>query len=399
MANVGTSTDGGRAGGAADAAARSAGSSDSNDGNGATGTAGGPSTADSLGRSPSTSESLSGNGGARDRGAAAATGTATVDVLAGGVEPSRAEAGDDPSAVDRAASIASLAPDGLALTARGIESTGYRTQVDNPALSVQWESTRSATTGRGGFTTGARAKLEAAGIDVIGTVNGIPAGSLGPYASPPTAAGNAHNTHNGDLARDQIAARFTAPNQRVTPEFRYDANLHSVSPEVRNRNVRGDRNVDVQIDIEHPTDPRLNERIEIESKAFRVDAGSVGDSQLAHDAARLSRNGALRRAGTALEGFGRVARPVGIALDAAEVYSAFRADGDAVGINTARAGTSLVAGGAGGWSGATVGAAIGTAALPGVGTAVGAIVGGTIGAIAGSELAKGAFDTVRGWFS
>ena len=103
--------------------------------------------------------------------------------------------------------------------------------------------------------------------------------------------------------------------------------------------------------------------------------------------------------GETLERVGRVARPVGIVLDAAEVYGAFRADGNTVGVSTARAATGLAGGGAGGWGGATLGAAIGTAVLPGAGTVVGAVVGGAVGAIVGSELARGTFDTVRGWFS
>ena len=63
----------------------------------------------------------------------------------------------------------------------------------------------------------------------------------------------------------------------------------------------GDRRVDVRAEIPHPNDPRLNQVIEVESKATRVVQSSINESQVAHDAARLTQNGNLRDAGHALK--------------------------------------------------------------------------------------------------
>lgn len=94
-----------------------------------------------------------------------------------------------------------------------------------------------------------------------------------------------------------------------------------------------------------------------------------------------------------------MARPIGIALDAVQIGTAFKADGNRVGQHTARAATSLVGGAAGGWAGAATGAAIGTAILPGVGTVVGGVVGGIVGAFAGDTVAGKTFDSVKSFFS
>lgn len=289
------------------------------------------------------------------------------------------------------------APSGLTGAAQGLVDTGYSTQVNNPELTVRYETTTSAVSGRSGFSDAAASQLEAQGIEVERAPNPTPAGSLipGPGDSP-----SLYNTHNGDLASEAIADRYRADARvsRVETEFRYDANLNPVSPAVRNHDILGDRRVDVRASIDHPTDPRLNQVIEIESKATRVTPSSINESQVAHDAARLSQNASLRSAGQVLEGVGRVARPVGVVLDAVDVASAYRADGNQIGENTGRALSGLAGGAAGGWAGATTGAAIGTAILPGVGTVVGGIVGAAAGAFVGDSAGRGIFGTVRGWF-
>ena len=92
--------------------------------------------------------------------------------------------------------------------------------------------------------------------------------------------------------------------------------------------------------------------------------------------------------GELLSKVGKVARPVGLVMDAVEVGSAFRADGNRIGENTGRAASGLAGGAAGGWGGAAVGAAVGTAIFPGVGTVVGGVIGGIGGALPGTRPAR-----------
>lgn len=93
-----------------------------------------------------------------------------------------------------------------------------------------------------------------------------------------------------------------------------------------------------------------------------------------------------------------MARPIGIAISALEIGSAFQADGNRIGINTAGKVTSLAGGAGGAWAGAAAGAALGSV-VPGVGTVVGGIVGGIVGGLAGENVASKAFNAVKGWFS
>jgi len=284
-------------------------------------------------------------------------------------------------------------PTGLSGSAQGAVDAGFRTQVDNPILTRQWESTTSAWTNKGGFTDGAIDKLEGAGLTVNRTTNPVVPGSRLPGTG--YTAGQA-TTFNGDLASDAIADRYTNAGFNVEREVHYDANLNRVD---RPERLRGDRFVDVAVDIPHDSDPRLNQRLEIESKAFRVNAGSISDSQLDHDVRSVQANRTVRAGGAVLERVGKVARPVGIAMDAVQIGSAFRADGNRVGENTARAATNLAGGAAGGWGGAAAGAAIGTAIFPGVGTVVGGVIGGIGGALAGEAVADKAFSAVKDFFS
>ena len=283
----------------------------------------------------------------------------------------------------------SLLGQGQALTA-----AGTRALTDNPILSKVWESTQSAWTNRSGFTAPLRDTLTREGITIEPRVNPAPAGSIGRNQGVAPAVAN--NT-NGNLARDAIADRYRAnfPNADVRTEVPTSG---------------GARRVDIRADIP-AADPRMSQRIDIESKAYRASNTVELRGQAALDGAELRANRAARdaglameeagqalsRTGRALETVGRVARPVGVALAALEVGQAFRADGNRVGENTGRAASGLVGGGLGAWGGAAAGAAIGSV-VPGVGTLIGGVVGGIIGGIGGDIAGRGIFNTISGWF-
>ncbi|SKT32088.1 Uncharacterised protein [Mycobacteroides abscessus subsp. abscessus] len=99
-----------------------------------------------------------------------------------------------------------------------------------------------------------------------------------------------------------------------------------------------------------------------------------------------------------METVGKVARPVGVVMDAVQLGEAFHADGNTVGEKTVEAGVNLAGGAAGAWAGAEIGASIGSV-VPGAGTVVGGIVGGVVGGIAGSGLASKGVSFVKGLFS
>ena len=119
---------------------------------------------------------------------------------------------------------------------------------------------------------------------------------------------------------------------------------------------------------------------------------------MANDVAALEANRGVRGAGQLLENVGKVARPVGVVLDAISLTQAYQADGNRIGENTGRTASGIAGGALGGWGGAAAGAAIGTAIFPGVGTVVGGVIGGIAGACGGDAAGRGIFDTVKGWF-
>lgn len=262
--------------------------------------------------------------------------------------------------------------------AQGLKDAGYSTLVDNPRLSIQWESTRSAWDGRVGFTPGMADVLDGQGL-TINPDNLTPApGSVGKSSGLTPAQAN---PRNGLAAEVAIESRLQGQGFETS----------------RQVDVGNSRRVDV-VGVRTHADPRLTERVEIESKAYRAGVTERNVSEAVRDGQRLAENVNLRSAGRVLEGVGRVARPVGMVLDAVQVGSAFRADGNRVGENTGRAVSSLAGSAAGGWGGATMGAAIGTAILPGVGTVVGGLIGGIGGALLGDMGGRSAFDAVRSWF-
>jgi len=276
---------------------------------------------------------------------------------------------------------------------------------NNPLpLTKTYESTYSPWTGKGGFTAGARTRLEDAGIVVRDNINKEPAGGITRSAGDKQgiSAGKAASI-NGGLAEQAIADRYLGQGLNVDTQAKFDENFNAID---RAANQAGDRAVDVVVHRPHSSDPRFNEVEHIESKAFRVSNtdNHIKPNQLAHDVGMLENNQVLRTTGAALEKTGRVLRPVGLAMDAISVGSAIRQDGG-IGIETGRTVTGIAGGAAGGWGGAAGGAAAGAAigsAVPVIGTAVGAVVGGVIGGLGGAtvgeRLATGAFDTIKGWF-
>lgn len=278
-----------------------------------------------------------------------------------------------------AASSGSFGISGIWAAGQGLAARGSQLLIDNPILTKRWESTTSAWTGQGGFTPGLRQLLAGHGIEFQLRPNGFPAGSLARSSGVPLAHAN---NINGALARDAIADRFRAQGFDVSTE------------QARNN---GARRVDV-VAQSRSADLRLLERIEVESKVGRTGLDSDVRRQASLDAAALAENGMLRRSGRVLEGVGKVARPVGIVLDAVSLGRAFHADGDRVGVQTGRTASGVAGGALGGWGGAVGGAAVGTAIFPGVGTVIGGVIGGIAGAIGGDAAGRGLFDTVKNWF-
>lgn len=262
---------------------------------------------------------------------------------------------------------------------------GGRILRDNPILEVQWHSTVSPVTGKSGFSGPLQRLLDAGGIQTNFPVHPAPAGSTS--SSTPAA-----NTQNGHAARDAIA-----------DQLRASGNYTHVGTEATENTRRvtslGGRQVDV-VATQTGARRETNTQVEVESKLGRASASSDTRLQVAKDVERLTDNVSVRRLGTVLEGVGRVARPVGVALDAIQVGSAFRADGNRFGDNTQRATGSLVGGAAGAWAGAQAGAAIGSLGGP-VGTVVGGVVGAVgavVGGVVGSGVGEKAVGWVKSWF-
>ncbi len=263
---------------------------------------------------------------------------------------------------------------------RGMGSSILR---ENPMLQIRWEPTTSLINGNNGFSAPLRTVLENAGIDVVRGINPAPLGSLGPSAPGTTAA---KNNINGAVARDVIADRYRNAGFDVNTEVNYDTATGRATDATRSADAVGDvRRVDVEVRVPGSR-PELDGRILVESKVgYTTNSGHAAAEAVA-DAQLLRSNGIARGAGQALEGFGRVARPLGIALDVYSLGASYRADDNAIGTNTLRTASGItgsVAAGAGGaWAGAAAGAAIGSI-VPGVGTVVGGAVGGIVGGIAG----------------
>jgi hypothetical protein len=274
---------------------------------------------------------------------------------------------------------------------------------NNPILSIRWETTTSQWTQRGGLSGPLADRLRAGGIEVSSSTYAPPAGSVG--RSSGLSAGVAANM-NGGLAENMIANNYRAQGFNVTQ----GANMYVGASSPNNIVQNGSRIVDVV--AERPNaDFRQNTRLEVESKVGYTANSGRAAQEATQDISRLANNrtaratgealetagNGLTRSGRALRVFGRVARPVGIALDVIDVGSSFRADGNRIGQNTGRS-LSGIAGGAGGaWAGAAAGAAVGSV-VPVIGTVIGGVVGGIIGAFAGDAAGKGLFNSISSWF-
>jgi hypothetical protein len=266
---------------------------------------------------------------------------------------------------------------------QGVQMAGTQTLVKNPVLEVRWEATKSAWTNKGGLSGPLQDVLRNGGITVVDRVNAPPPGSVGKASGYST--GQANNI-NGPAAERAIGNRYAAQGYNVT-----------LAPSSVNKVQNGTRVVDV-VATKPNADPRLNSRIEVESKVgYTTNSGNVA-AEAQKDIARLANNRTIRGAGQFLEGAGKIAKPVGIVLDAIQIGSAYQADGGKIGVNTGRAVSGVAASAAGAWGGASAGAAIGTMIFPGVGTVIGGVVGGVLGGIGGDAAGKGLFDTVRSWF-
>jgi hypothetical protein len=279
------------------------------------------------------------------------------------------------------------------------QSAGSRILRNNPMLEIRWESTVSALTDKSGFSAPLQRVLSDAGITVIPTANRSPAGSLGP--SDPGSVGTKNNV-NGQLASDAIANRYASAGYQSNREVNYDTATGRTTQATQSADALGDvRRVDVETHIPGSR-PEMDTRILTESKVGYTSNTGQAALEAANDARLLQSNATIRTTGRVLENVGKVARPIGIALDIYSVGSAYRADGNTIGTNTQRTVSGItgsVAAGAGGaWAGAAAGAAIGSI-VPGVGTAIGGAIGGIIGGIAGGWGGDVAGKAVFDWFS
>ena len=262
---------------------------------------------------------------------------------------------------------------------------GRRVLRDNPILEVQWRSTVSPVTGKSGFSGPLQQAMKGAGIRYDIAVNEPPVG--GTAVNTPSS-----RTVNGNAARDAIAE-----------QMRNDPSYTKVQNEADGKIVRqtslGERHIDVT-GTRHGARPKNNVRVDVESKlgfAARSTGPKGNLTQVMKDGERITENVKVRNFGAAFEGVGKVARPVGLAIDAVQLGSAIKADGGRFGDNSQRAAGSLVGGAAGAWGGAQAGAAIGSLGGP-VGTVVGGLAGAAIGGIVGSGVGEKAVDFVKGWF-
>jgi hypothetical protein len=282
----------------------------------------------------------------------------------------------DPSVAD--ASNPLPTPGGLWVVGHRLALDGRQMLIDNPILEKQWDNTTSAWTGRDRFSQPMQDHLQARGIRVEPEIHPVPPGSASRNSG--VSPGVANNI-NGDKARDAIAQTWRDQGFKVDTE---------------QERLGGARKVDVVVHVP-ARDPRQARTLEIESKAGYRTLDAEVRAQAELDTLDLRTNAGVRHSGQVLETVGKVARPVGVVLDAVEVGHAFHADGNRVGLNTGRAASGVAGGALGAWGGAAAGAAIGSV-VPGVGTVVGGVVGGVVGAFGGDAIGRGLFDTVRGWF-
>lgn len=275
--------------------------------------------------------------------------------------------------------------------AQGWKHAGYKTLVNNPLLTVRWESTVSPWTNQGGFSQSLVDVLKGQGIEVAPRINPAPAGGV---SKAPGLVPQKYTTKNGNLARDAIANRLQGQGYDITKEVQVTADGTRTPLQPGEKAAPGSRVVDIQADKPNPADPRNAQRLDVESKAGAQGPSKTNVAQAVKDGERIADNKLLRGAGQALEDVGKVARPIGVVVDAVQLGEAFHQDGNRIGENTVQAGANLAGGAAGAWAGAEIGASIGSI-VPGAGTVVGGIVGGVVGGVIGSGAASKAVDWVK----
>lgn len=287
--------------------------------------------------------------------------------------------------------------------AGGLWAPGYRSHAatvlrQNPIVEIRWENTVSAVNGKSGFSGPLTDFLSSNGITVVDNINSPPAGSLTRSDSGSTGY---KNNVNGSVAQVEIRDRFRAAGFSSEIEVNYDTATGRQTTATAGADAVGSvRRVDIETQLPG-TRPELNTVVLTESKVGYTSNSGRAAVEAVNDAALLANNQKVRSVGRVAEGFGRVARPVGVALDVYSLRAAYSADGGQIGSNTKRTASGIagsVAGGTGGaLAGAAAGAAIGSL-VPIIGTAIGGIVGGVFGGIAGGIGGDAAGKSLFGWF-
>lgn len=216
------------------------------------------------------------------------------------------------------------------------------------------------------------------------------------HGKPPQSVNSSapsQRTANGDAASRQVRDKFVTDGFKTRLEQSTDARGRDVSGQVT---PRGGRRIDI-VATADGISAENKVRIDAESKLGRASADTKTVAQVEKDGARLARNVATRELGATVKMIGRVARPVGLVLDAVEVAGAVKADGGKFGSHTQYAAGGLAGGAAGAWAGAEAGAAVGSFAGP-VGTVVGGVAGAAIGGIVGSGAGQKTVDWVKSIF-
>ena len=284
-------------------------------------------------------------------------------------------------------------------------------------LVTKWSFYESPVNGKGGATAPLQEFLTKQGIAHNGDVPHGPAPGSVANAKAAAAAGvpaNKISNHNGAMAEADRRAFYKAqgfdvPTQPTTVQT-----------------PAGRRDIDVKAtrDLGHPTKSiEINEEVKVGRRSLPAVATKSNErAQAIKDGSRLAdykanapaahaeghaayKNGTkavetgekLASAGKTLKVVGKIARPLGVVVGAFEVGSAYKADGNRIGVNTMGKVAGIAGGAGGAWAGAAAGAALGSV-VPGVGTVIGGIVGGIAGGLLGEGVVSGAFDKIKSWF-
>ena len=224
--------------------------------------------------------------------------------------------------------------------AQGVVTTGSRVLKNNPILRIEWHTTISPVTNQSGFSGPLQNLLDKHGI----------ARRLPVHEKPSAAINNngpSHRTSNGDAASHQLRDKFNARGLDTRLEQSTDAKGRDVPGKFT---PKDGRRIDVVATHSGPN-AENKVRVDAESKLGYVGADRKTIAQVEKDGARLAKNVATRELGSTVKLVGKVARPIGVVLDAAEVVGAVKADGGKFGNHTQYAVGGLAGGAAGAWAG------------------------------------------------